>query len=232
MGKLRLPYYIKWSVRDGDVFSGLEPLGFVFAQSADHAGRAAHGERIRRNILDDDGSAAGHRMMTERHPWDDDRSGAHELVIFDHDRFEIEVERLPHVGVVRFDVFGFVRRDAHVRADVHVVADRDSAGAPQHAVRSDFGIVADLDESSAAAPLAPRAIQEAAAVEKHALAGRERWAPADDDSVGHFDRRETIAEYFVAIRRTEHVPERAKESQNHDGDKLSWQTRRGPVTLI
>ncbi len=147
----------------------------------DHASRASHCEGVRRNISYDDGAAANHGMVTDPNTGNDLRTGAHEHVVFDNDWSELEFERLEDVHALGVHMKRLVRRDADVRANVHVISDRDAAGAPQDGVGTNFDVVAHPDKAAAIVKRA--GVEVRPMIQKQPASGANSIDPRKKDTV-------------------------------------------------
>jgi len=132
---------------------------------------------IRTHITRNDGAGSNDGAVAYTHPRDDDRTRVDQYVVTDDDRSHVDDQR---TCTTWFDSSALLRRYVNVRADVHVVADRQSPAAPEHAVGADLYVIADRDESVAIVDGAR--IQIGAVVDKDVVAGAYAVGAAYDNS--------------------------------------------------
>lgn len=135
-------------------------------------------------------------MMPNPYPWYNERTGTDQRMIFDYDRGELKTERLPGIGLVGKNLAGFVCRDAHVRPNMDVVADSNTAGAPKHRVRAYLRIIADFDESGMLVPAATGTVEVSTVIDENAFPG-EKLACAEQKHIVTKDHSRKAIEQFL-----------------------------------
>jgi hypothetical protein len=156
------------------------------------------------DVLGYDGACRDDGAGTYADARHNDGAGIDEDVVADHDGCNVDCKR---PSIVRINWTSRLRRQMDVRTQMHIVADRQPAAAPQHTVRTDLDIIPDRNE--AAATVDGTWVQIRTMIDEDVATDRDAIRAANDRV-----RRETHAAQTCALLGLESLGLRQARKQN------------------